>query len=77
MSEITKITSQNNSYSIMVDGELGATASSSLSSDGTGSFNVSFSNPKVLYKDEQSQAGLIELLINVIAEGNKKYQEQL
>lgn len=61
----------------MVDGKLTATSNSSLSMDGAGSFNVSFSNPEFLYKDNQSETALISLLSEVIAEGKKKYQEQL
>lgn len=77
MFQVTKISSQNSSYSVMVDEKLTATASSILSLDGAGSFNVNFSTPELLYKDDQAETALDALLGAIIAEGKKKYQEQL
>lgn len=62
MSENTKITNETYNYSIMQGEHQTASASSTISLDGSGSFNVSFNNPTEFFADGLSRNALHDLL---------------
>lgn len=62
MLSTTKITNETYNYSIMQEEHQTASASSNISLDGSGSFNVSFTNPTAFFGDDISRQSLHELL---------------